>query len=82
MQRRLTAPPPTLADRVAAWLPAHLAGAATTAKYESMLRVHILPVFGEHRLDAFTRTDVKAFARDLAARLSPVTVPAESATTS
>jgi integrase len=39
-----------------------------------MLRVHILPVFGEHRLDAITRTDVKAFARDLAARLSPVTV--------
>jgi hypothetical protein len=27
-----------------------------------MLRVHILPAFGEHRLDAITRTEVKAFA--------------------
>jgi integrase len=71
---RLAAPPPTLAEWTTAWLPAHLAGTATLAKYESMLRCHILPAFGDHRLDAITRTDVKAFARTLTDRLSPVTV--------
>jgi integrase len=74
VQRRLTTPPPTLAEWVTAWLPAHLAGVATTAKYESMLRTHILPVFGDRRLDAITRNDVKAFARTLPDDLSPVTV--------
>jgi integrase len=44
------------------------------AKYESMLRVHVLPTFGDQRLDAITRTQVKAFARTLTTRLSPVTV--------
>lgn len=71
---RFAAPPPTLTEWTAAWLPAHLAGAATLAKYESMLRCHILPVFGDHRLDAIGRTDVKAFARALSDRLSPITV--------
>ena len=71
---RLAALPPTLTDWTSTWLPAHLAGAATIAKYESMLRCHILPAFGDHRLDAISRTDVKAFARVLADRLSPVTV--------
>lgn len=71
---RLAAPPPTLTEWTTIWLPAHLAGAATTAKYESMLRCHILPAFGEHRLDAITRTDVKAFARALTNQLSPATV--------
>jgi integrase len=74
VRQRLTAPPPTLAEWAAAWLPAHLAGAATMAKYESMLRVHLLPAFGNQRLDAITRTQVKAFARTLTTRLSPVTV--------
>jgi integrase len=68
------APAPTLGQWVAMWLPAHLAGAATTAKYESMLRVHILPEFGDHRLDAITRNAVKSFARALAERMSPVSV--------
>lgn len=39
-----------------------------------MLRCHILPAFGGHRLDAITRTEVKAFARALAGRLAPITV--------
>lgn len=74
-RRRLTPyPPPTLAQWVAAWLPAHSASTSTTAKYESMLRTHILPAFGQRRLDAISRNEVKAFARDLAAALSPATV--------
>ncbi|MGC9671102.1 hypothetical protein ACNTMW_31725 [Planosporangium sp. 12N6] len=40
VRQRLTTPPPTVAEWVAAWLPAHFAGAATTAKYGSMLRTH------------------------------------------
>jgi Phage integrase, N-terminal SAM-like domain len=60
------APPSTLSQWVPVWLPAHLAGPATTAKYRSMLRNHILPAFGDHRLDAITRNEVKAFARIVA----------------
>jgi integrase len=71
---RLAAPPPTLTEWTTTWLPAHLAGRSTIAKYESMLRCHILPAFGDHRLDAITRTDVKAFARTLTKDLAPVTV--------
>ncbi len=71
---RLASPPPTLSEWTTTWLPTHLAGEATIAKYESMLRCHILPAFGDHRLDAITRTDVKAFARVLTSDLSPVTV--------
>lgn len=71
---RIGAPPPTLTEWTATWLPTHLAGAATLAKYESMLRCHILPAFGSHRLDAITRIEVKAFARSLSGRLVPVTV--------
>ncbi|RSM36934.1 site-specific integrase, partial [Actinoplanes sp. ATCC 53533] len=74
MKLRIGAPPPTLTEWTATWLPVHLAGAATLAKYESMLRCHILPVFGSHRLDAITRIEVKAFARSLSGRLAPVTV--------
>jgi integrase len=74
VQLRLTAPAPTLTEWTATWLPAHLAGPATLAKYESMLRCHILPAFGGRRLDAITRTDVKAFARSLGNCLAPVTV--------
>jgi integrase len=55
-------------------LPAHLAGPATIARYESALRVHILPAFGAVRLDAITRNDVKALARSLGAELSPASV--------
>lgn len=71
---RLTAPAPTLTEWTTVWLPAHLAGPSTLAKYESMLRCHILPAFGDRRLDAITRTDVKGFARALASDLAPVTV--------
>jgi integrase len=71
---RIAAPPPTLTEWTTTWLPAHLAGRATIAKYESMLRCHILLAFGDHRLDAITRNDVKAFARTLTNNLAPVTV--------
>ena len=71
---RIGAPPPTLTEWTTTWLPAHLAGTATLAKYESMLRCHILPAFGSHRLDAISRTEVKAFARALSDRLAPITV--------
>ncbi|MGC9671076.1 tyrosine-type recombinase/integrase [Planosporangium sp. 12N6] len=74
VRQRLTTPPPTLAEWVADWLPAHLAGVATTARYESMLRTHTLPVFDDHRPDAITRNEVRTFVRTLATRLSPVTV--------
>jgi Phage integrase, N-terminal SAM-like domain len=77
VKRRLSpAPPPTLTEWVITWLPAHAAGAATIARYESILHTHLLPAFGGHRLDAITRTDVKASTRDLAARRSPQTVAA------
>lgn len=68
------APPPTLSAWVDVWMPAHTASEATTAKYTSMLRTHILPTFAHHRLDAISRTDVKAFARDLMVDLAPASV--------
>jgi hypothetical protein len=46
----------------------------TMARYRSMLRSHILPAFGDHRIDTITRQDVKAFARDLSAHLSDTSV--------
>jgi hypothetical protein len=76
---RLAAPPPTLVEWTTTWLPAHLAGRATIAKYESMLRGHILPAFGGQRLDAITRNDAKAFARALTNDRAPVNVAASSA---
>ncbi|WP_141715175.1 hypothetical protein [Micromonospora rhizosphaerae] len=48
----------------------HLNRALTLARYESMLRVHILPRFGDQHLDAISRNDVKAFALDLRAPVS------------
>jgi integrase len=66
-------PAPTLRDWVDRWLPAHTAGTATLAKYESMLRVHILPRFGRHRLDEISRNDIKAFAVDLRTHVAAVT---------
>jgi integrase len=75
VRRRLSATPPhSLAGWVEVWLPAHTASPATMAKYESLLRVHILPAFGRRHLDAITRNDVKAFAKDLSMRLSPASV--------
>lgn len=65
---------PTLRQWVAEWLPAHTAGRATMAKYETLLRVHILPAFGDARVDAITRNAVKAFAKSLGERRSPATV--------
>jgi integrase len=61
-------PAPTLREWVERWLPVHTAGTATLAKYESMLRVHILPRFGRHRLDEISRNEIKAFAVELRTR--------------
>jgi hypothetical protein len=69
-------PPPTLHQWVKAWLPAHTASPATLAKYRSLLDTHILPAFGRHRLNAITRTDVKAFACRLGHHLAPASVRA------
>ncbi|RSM38890.1 hypothetical protein DMB66_58755 [Actinoplanes sp. ATCC 53533] len=62
-------PAPRLDDWVTTWLPAHLAADSTMARYRSMLRTHILPAFGNQRIDTITRQDVKAFARDLSTHL-------------
>lgn len=73
LRRRLSdVPAPTLRQWVDEWLPAHTAGPVTLAKYECMLRVHILPRFGTLRLDAISRNDVKKFAVDLRAKVSAV----------
>lgn len=72
LRRRLSdVPPPTLAQWAGQWLPAHTAGPVTLAKYECMLRVHILPRFGSMRLDAISRNEIKQFAVDLRAQVSP-----------
>ncbi|XVV17771.1 phage integrase central domain-containing protein [Actinoplanes sp. CA-131856] len=44
------------------------------ARYQSLLRNHILPAFGDRRIDTITRKDVKAFARDLSTHLSDTSV--------
>jgi hypothetical protein len=73
LRRRLSdTPAPTLAQWAEEWLPAHTAGPVTLAKYECMLRVHILPRFGTIRLDAISRNDVKKFAVDLRGKVCAV----------
>lgn len=73
-RRYMPLPAPRLDDWVAAWMPAHLAAASTMARYESLLRIHILPVFGSRRIDTITRQDVKAFARALSTNLADSSV--------
>ena len=62
--------PLTLGEWARAWLPSHLAGEATIAKYDSFLRNHILPVFADRPLDAIERIEIKAFVKQLKTKLA------------
>lgn len=66
--------PLTLGEWATAWLPSHLAGEATIAKYDSYLRNHILPVFADRPLDAIERNEIKAFVKQLKKKLAPSSV--------
>lgn len=59
---------------VARWTEAHDVGRGTWAKYDSHLRNHILPRFGEMGLGEITRMMVKAWAKSLRRTLAPATV--------
>jgi len=56
------------------WLPSHLAGEATLAEYDSYLRNHILPAFADRPLEAIDRIEIKAFVKQLKAKLAPSSV--------
>ena len=62
----------TFADAVAEymrWLEQDRARKPTTLRaYESIMRAHLLPVFGERRLDDITADEVDAWSAQLAAR--------------
>ncbi|MGI8707253.1 MAG: tyrosine-type recombinase/integrase [Actinomycetota bacterium] len=47
---------------------------ATLAKFETLLRVHVIAHFGSTAVGSITRADVQAFVNDLAARRAPATV--------
>jgi hypothetical protein len=59
-QRYMPLPAPLLGQWAEVWLSSHLAADSTMARYRSMLRCHILPVFGKHRVDAISRQEVKS----------------------
>jgi integrase len=52
----------------------HQVSPGTRAKYDHHLDQHILPVFGQVRLDQIRRMAVKEWAADLAVRYAPATV--------
>lgn len=58
---------PRLEAWVAAWRMGLVVRESTRAKYESHLRLHILPYFGRMRLSEISRVEVKAWARTLEA---------------
>jgi integrase len=58
---------------VETWLPAQPLRDSSRRAYDSYLRNHLLPAFGDKRLSAVTRTQVLAFRRGLEGRLSPTT---------
>ena len=58
---------------VETWLPAQPLRDSSRRAYDSYLRNHLLPAFGDKRLSAVTRTQVLAFRRGIEARLSPTT---------
>ncbi|GIH29637.1 hypothetical protein Aph01nite_79470 [Acrocarpospora phusangensis] len=63
-----------LADWAADWRRVHQVSPSTRAKYDHHLDQHILPVFGQVRLDQIRRMAVKEWAADLGARYAPATV--------
>src|SRR3954462_134579 len=58
---------------VETWLPAQPLRDSSRRAYDSYLRNHLLPAFGDKRLSAVTRTQVLGFRRGIEARLSPTT---------
>jgi integrase len=64
----------TLAAWVAIWREGHEVGAEKWATYDSYLRNHILPRFGDTPLNKITRQDAKVFVKDLKRRLAERTV--------
>jgi integrase len=60
----------TFGAYVATWLPAQPLRDSSRRAYDSYLRNHLLPAFGEARLAAVTRTQVLAFRRQLEGKLS------------
>lgn len=65
---------PYLEVWVAAWRAGLCVRPSTRVKYESHLRIHILPRFGRMRLSEISRVEVKAWAKWLAERLAPSSV--------
>ncbi|MDI6101204.1 site-specific integrase [Actinoplanes sp. NEAU-A12] len=64
----------TLREWADIWLEAHNVGANTAAKYDTYLRVHILPRFGDCPLNAITRMMVKTWVKELNQRRASSTV--------
>lgn len=63
----------TVAAYVRTWLPAQPLRDSSRRSYDSYLRNHLLPAFGEMQLSAVTRTQVLAFRRSVEGKLSPTT---------
>ena len=60
----------TLDQWVQTWVGAHKVAPTTAARYESHLRLHILPRFGATPLTHITRIEVKAWANKLTDRMA------------
>jgi integrase len=63
----------SVSEYVGSWLPAQPLRDTSRRAYDSYLRNHVLPAFGDQRLSAVTRTQVLAFRRELEERLAPIT---------
>lgn len=63
----------TVAAYIDTWLPAQPVRDSSRRAYESYLRNHVVPTFGDKRLSAVTRTQVLAFRRHLEQGLAPTT---------
>jgi integrase len=60
----------TLEQWVKTWMGAHKVAPTTAARYESHLRLHILPKFGATPIAHITRIEVKAWANKLTDRMA------------
>lgn len=60
----------TLDQWVRIWMGAHRVAPTTAARYESHLRLHILPRFGETPIAHIARIEVKAWANNLTDRMA------------
>jgi len=56
------------------WLAAHNVSKGTAAKYQTYLKTHILPRFGDTSLNAITRMMVKTWVKELSQRRAAATV--------